>query len=190
MATSKSTPLPTRKALTPNTGNASRIKRPLLGLLVLLLVSGASIATTWMITSRYQKQSATSSPLAMNVGEAQAAPAPPPPAPTYVFPSPIFLPIQAFTVTLTSEEAERILHVAITLRVGDEASRARIEKYMPEVRNRILMVLSAQGPQSVQTQKGKVDLAQALMQSVNKPFLPQPEPQTVSDVLFTEFVVQ
>lgn len=190
MATSKSTPLPTRK-LTPNAGNASRLKRPLIGLLVLLLVSGASIATTWMITSRYQKQSGTSSPLPMNVGEAaQAAPAPPPPAPSYVFPSPIFLPIQAFTVTLTSEEAERILHVAITLRVGDEASRARIEKYMPEVRNRILMVLSAQGPQSVQTQKGKVDLAQALMQSVNKPFLPQPEPQTVSDVLFTEFVVQ
>lgn len=180
MATSKSPPMPTRN-LSP--GTASRLKRPMLGLLVLMLVAGASIATTWMITTRYQKQSAASQSGPLEAQAVPVAPAAPPPAP-------IFVPLTPITVTLQGDDIERMLHVAITLRVGDAESRERLEKYMPEVRSRILMVLSAQSPVAVQSQKGKVALAQALMQSVNKPFAPQPESQSISDVLFTEFVVQ
>ena len=36
------------------------------------------------------------------------------------------------------------MHVGLTLRVSDEQTRIRLEKYMPEVRSRILMVLSSQ----------------------------------------------
>ena len=61
---------------------------------------------------------------------------------------------------------------------------------MPEVRSRILMVLSSQSPTGVQTQQGKTDMANAIKQAVNRPFSPLPDGQYVTDVLFTAFVVQ
>ncbi|EWM44435.1 flagellar basal body-associated FliL family protein [Bordetella holmesii 41130] len=82
------------------------------------------------------------------------------------------------------------MHVGLTLRLGDEQSRQRIERYMPEVRNRILMVMSSQTPQSVQSLAGKQAMAKSLQAAINKPFAPLPDGQAVSDVLFTAFVVQ
>lgn len=105
-------------------------------------------------------------------------------------PAPIFVPIEAFTVTLQNADTERIMHVGLTLRVSDEQTRTRLEKYMPEVRSRILMVLSSQSPTGVQTQQGKTDMATAIKQAVNRPFSPLPDGQYVTDVLFTAFVVQ
>ena len=149
-----------------------------------------------MITTRSQRNAANSA-VQINVGQAQQPPvgaAPttfvaPPQTPQAV-PAPIFIPITPFTVTLQSADRERIVHIAMTLRVADEQSRQRIEKYMPEVRSRVLMLLSAQTPESVQTPQGKVDLASALLKAINKPFTPLPDGQYVTDVLFTEFVVQ
>ena len=85
-------------------------------------------------------------------------------------PAPIFVPIEAFTVTLQNADTERIMHVGLTLRVNDEQTRTRLEKYMPEVRSRILMVLSSQSPTAVQTSQGKTDMANAIKQAVNRPF--------------------
>jgi flagellar FliL protein len=122
----------------------------------------------------------------------QAAPATfvAPPASPIAVPSPIFVPLEPFTVTLQNPDTERIMHVGLTLRVSDEQTRTRLEKYMPEVRSRILMVLSSQSPIGVQTQQGKTDMANAIKQAVNRPFSPLPDGQYVTDVLFTAFVVQ
>ena len=197
MATSKTPTLPSRSTLPMRNSGSSRFLRPIIGLLVLLIVAAASVATTWMITTRSQRGAANSA-VQINVGQAQQQPAvgaapttfvAPPQTPQAV-PAPIFIPITPFTVTLQSADRERIVHIAMTLRVADEQSRQRIEKYMPEVRSRVLMLLSAQTPESVQTPQGKVDLANALMKAVNKPFTPLPDGQYVTDVLFTEFVVQ
>ncbi|ANN78276.1 flagellar basal body-associated FliL family protein [Bordetella flabilis] len=195
MATTKNPTLPTRSTLPMRTGGSSRFLRPIIGLLVLLIVAAASVATTWMITTRSQRTAANSA-VQINVGQPQPpAGATPttfvaPPAVPQAVPAPIFIPITPFTVTLQSADRERIVHLALTLRVADEQSRQRLEKYMPEVRSRILMLLSAQTPESVQTPQGKVDLAAAIMKTANKPFSPLPDGQYVTDVLFTEFVVQ
>lgn len=186
--------MPSRSTLPVRSGGASRLLRPIIGLLVLLIVAAASVATTWMITTRSQRQPANAA-VQINVGQAQqpgATPTtfvPPPAAPAAV-PAPIFIPIEPFTVTVQSANAERMLHVALTLRVSDEQSRQRIEKYMPEVRSRILLLASSQTPESVQTPQGKTDLANAIIKAVNKPFSPIPDGQYVTDVLFTAFVVQ
>lgn len=105
-------------------------------------------------------------------------------------PSPIFVALEPFTVTVQDPDSERILHVGITLRVADQQSRDRIEKFMPEVRSRIVMLLSSLRPSDLQGSQGKVDLARAITASVNKPFSPLPDGQYVTDVLFTAFVVQ
>jgi flagellar protein FliL len=186
--------MPSRSTL-PGRSGASKLLRPIIGLLVLLIVAGASVATTWMITTRSQRQQPNSA-VQINVGQAQGGPSatpttfvPPPTAPAAV-PAPIFIPIEPFTVSVQSANTERMLHVALTLRVSDEQTRQRIEKYMPEVRSRILLLASSQTPESVQTPQGKVDLAAAIVKAVNKPFAPIPDGQYVTDVLFTAFVVQ
>ncbi|EWM40930.1 flagellar basal body-associated FliL family protein [Bordetella holmesii 35009] len=180
------------------TGGAGKLLRPLLALLTLVLVVVASVAGTWYFMSRYQQQQLQAA-MQLGIGQQQGqagatGPVPttytPPPAPPAVVPAPIFFPLEAFTVTINDAESERIMHVGLTLRLGDEQSRQRIERYMPEVRNRILMVMSSQTPQSVQSLAGKQAMAKSLQAAINKPFAPLPDGQAVSDVLFTAFVVQ
>jgi flagellar FliL protein len=206
MATSKTLSAPSGAK---TSGGVGRILRPILAILVLLLVAAASAGATWFITQRMQQPQAGAA-VQLGVGQVpggqpgqpgqpaqpgqgpQAAPTTfvaPPAAPVAV-PAPIFVPIEAFTVTLQNADTERIMHVGLTLRVSDEQTRTRLEKYMPEVRSRILMVLSSQSPTGVQTQQGKTDMATAIKQAVNRPFSPLPDGQYVTDVLFTAFVVQ
>lgn len=186
--------MPPRTTLPLRPGGAGRLLRPLLMLLVLALVVAASVAGTWYFMKRMQPPVAV--PVQLGVGQPQATPmqfvAPPatPPATPPVVPAPIFIPLEAFTVTLQNADSERILHVGITLRVSDEQTRQRIEKYMPEVRSRILMVLSSQSPLAVQTLQGKTEMAHAITEAVKRPFSPLPDGQYVTDALFTAFVVQ
>lgn len=190
MATAKPTSTPVRSNLPARGG--SRILRPIIAIGALLLVAGASVATTWMLTSRMYEASATAAGTAdgLPAGPQQvkfvSAPTTPP-----VIPAPIFMALEPFTVTLRdNDDLDRILHVGITLRIGDEQSRQRIEKYLPEVRSRLLMALSAQSSRTLQSSEGKQALARMLAETVARPFAPIPDGQTVSDVLFTAFVVQ
>jgi flagellar FliL protein len=164
----------------------TRIKRLLAGSLVLLTTAGVSVAGTWMVSTRLHERNADqTSSAAQATG---ATPVAKTASPRDL--SPIFVTIKPFTVTLKDGQAERLLHVAISIRVGNEASRVRIDKYMPEVRNRVLMVLSTQAPHGVQTHTGKVELAKVLTESLKKPFVSGSESPSILDVLFTEFVVQ
>lgn len=107
-----------------------------------------------------------------------------------VLPSPIFTPLEPFTVTLRGERSNRILYVAITLRVPDEASRRTLVNYMPEVRDRILRKLAEQNAEQVQTVEGRAALVQILTRDLEAAYSPEPRGPTISAVLFTAFVVQ
>ena len=76
------------------------------------------------------------------------------------------------------------------LRLGGEASRKQITDYMPEVRDRILKVLSAQQLPLIQTSEGRQALANDLKTTLARPFAAQLPGPMVADVLFTAFVVQ
>jgi flagellar FliL protein len=110
--------------------------------------------------------------------------------PAAPLPAPIFAPLDPFTVTLRDERTTRILYVAITLRLVDEGSRNMINEYMPEVRDRVLRLLSVQNPGYVQTPDGREHLVRDLTALLQKPYLPQPRGPEISAVLFTAFVVQ
>jgi flagellar FliL protein len=123
--------------------------------------------------------------------QAAAPPPPPPPAAPAALPTPIYVALDPVTVTVEDKDNnERLLHVAITLRVNDENTRARIEKFKPEVRSRLIGVLSSQTPQSVRSPEGRVAIAKGLIQELGKPFSQMYDGQYISDVLFTDFVVQ
>ena len=160
---------------------AARLIRPLLSVLALIAVAAISAATTWLWANRSHPTAPADAVQA--TGEILPIISP-------VAPAPIFLDLDAFTVTLQNSNIERMVHLRLTLRMEDDASRERIKRYMPEARSRILTVLSNQSPDAIVTPQGRIDLANAVRTSLTEPFSPLQDRQSVRDVLFTEFVVQ
>lgn len=162
---------------------SGRLGKLILWLLLIASIIGASVAATYFILDR--------TGLPGNAG-AQAATAEPATQERQqvALPAPIFVALEPFTVTLRDERTTRVLYVAITLRLVDEASRNMITEYMPEVRDRVLRLLSIQDPTHVQTPEGRNQLVEDLTQLLQRPYLPQPRGPEISAVLFTAFVVQ
>jgi flagellar FliL protein len=121
---------------------------------------------------------------------AQAAAAPSAVDPDSLAPNPIFVALDPFTVTLSDEDNERIVRMAITVRLEDPVSQERLSLYKPEVRNRILMVLSSQSPDNITHSETRLKLGQEIAQALSRPFEPLVAGQRIQGILFTEFVVQ
>ncbi|MFT4190106.1 MAG: flagellar basal body-associated protein FliL [Comamonas sp.] len=159
----------------------SKLLFRLLGLLVLLALfalSGAGGA--WFYAKREH-------PVAIAETAGDRSPAANPDASV---PPPIFLALDPFTVMLTDGMSERVVHTAITLRLKDQESVNRIERYKPEVRSRVLLVLSAQSPETIALPEARQKLGQDIASALSKPFQPLVAEQQVEDILFTDFVVQ
>lgn len=103
---------------------------------------------------------------------------------------PVFVVLEPFTVNLRSEETEHYLQVALTLQVKEQPGADQIKLYMPEVRNRLLMLLSSKTAEEILTPEGKSKLAQDIVTSLKKPFAPETPEQSITNVFFTSFVVQ
>lgn len=167
------------KRTSGSSGSGSKgLGKLVLGLLLVVLIIGASVAATYFFL---QRSGILSSAMA------EASPNSQPPVP---LPAPIFASLEPFTVTLRDERTTRILYLAITLRLVDDASRETITEYMPEVRDRVLRLLSVQNPTYIQTPEGRERLVQDLTKLLQRPYLPQPRGPEISAVLFTAFVVQ
>ena len=169
----------TASASSSSRKGSGRLGKMLLALIVIALVIGASVAATYFFFER--------SGVLNGMATAQAAEEVRPAVP---LPPPVFAALEPFTVTLREERGTRILYVAITLRLVDEASRNIVNEYMPEVRDRVLRLLSVQNPNYVQTPEGRERLVQDLTDILQRPYLPQPRGPEISAVLFTAFVVQ
>lgn len=159
-------------------------------MLAVLLIVAASIGATLYYSSQNGKLPFTSAAAEPDADAAPEAPRQPPKESSTSVPPPIFVALEPFTVTLRNERSNRILHVAITLRVADEASRQLLGEYMPEVRDRILRKLSEQHPILVQTGDGRTQLVQDLVSTLEAPYHPRLKAPIIDNVLFTAFVVQ
>lgn len=102
--------------------------------------------------------------------------------------TPVFLPLEAFTVNL--QGGEQYLQTDITLQLADEAQGEAIKLHMPRVRSRLLSLLSSKHAEDLVTEEDKRKLAQDILAQVRKPFDIKGKPQQVKDVLFTSFVIQ
>jgi len=101
---------------------------------------------------------------------------------------PVFLDLDSFTVNL--EGGDRLLYVGMTLQLGDEATQEFLRAHLPQVRNRMLMVLSGQDADTLITSDGKQKLAEAIRASLLKQFADAQPALLVDKVLFTQFIVQ
>ncbi|HEX7387899.1 MAG TPA: flagellar basal body-associated protein FliL [Castellaniella sp.] len=158
------------------------LRRLLILIVLLIVVIGAAIGGTIFFMSR----NAASTTAASAAGKTAQATTPVP-APV---PAPIFAELDPFTVTLYGETRNRILYTAITLRLNHADDRKQIQDYMPEVRDRVLKVLSSQQLSAIQTTEGRLALSKDIKESLSKPFVAQLPAPNVADVLFTAFVVQ
>ena len=104
--------------------------------------------------------------------------------------TPIFVPLEPFTVNLQSDDHDRFLHVGMTLKVADVKSQAQITEYLPETRSRILMLLSNRKSETLLTADDKIQLATEIRKVLNKPLTDSQPSQHITNVLFTTFVVQ
>lgn len=103
---------------------------------------------------------------------------------------PVFVNLEPFTVNLQPDSEEQYLQVALTLQVTDEAQTELIKLHMPQVRSRLLLLLSSKKASEISTVEGKNHLASEIIAQVKQPFTPKTAPQNVSGVFFTSFVIQ
>jgi flagellar FliL protein len=108
----------------------------------------------------------------------------PPPAP------PVFFPLESMTVNLQSDDGMHYLRIGLTLKIRDDKAQAALTERMPEIRSRVLTLLSAKHPEDLVGVDGKTALAKELRMAIDATVSSVEPPVHVDEVLFTEFVVQ
>lgn len=103
---------------------------------------------------------------------------------------PVFIALEPLTVNLQSSGRSRFLHVGVTLKVADAKSQSQITQYLPEVRSRVLTLLSNRESDSLLTPNDKTQLAGEIMAALNQPFAPHLPQQKISGVMFSAFILQ
>ena len=103
---------------------------------------------------------------------------------------PEYLAIEPFTVNLQPENGDQYLRVAFTLQVEGAQQAELIKANMAKIRSRVLLLLSGKKASEINTVEGKQQLAGEILAVVKTPFAEHGDDQDVSDVLFTEFIIQ
>jgi flagellar FliL protein len=101
-----------------------------------------------------------------------------------------YLAIEPFTVNLQPETGDQYLRVAFTLQVEGAEQAELIKTNMAKVRSRVLLLLSGKKASEINTVEGKQQLAGEILAVVKEPFEARGDEQEVTDVLFTEFIIQ
>ncbi|TFW27148.1 flagellar basal body-associated protein FliL [Massilia arenosa] len=103
----------------------------------------------------------------------------------------VYVVLEQFTVNLQPENgADQYLQLACTLQVNSPEQEELLKANMPKVRSRILLLLSGKKASEISSVEGKKKLAEEIIKVSNEPFVEHGEPQEVSDVLFTSFIIQ
>ncbi|MBH1928813.1 flagellar basal body-associated protein FliL [Serratia rubidaea] len=162
--------------MSQNTLPTAPKKRPLLVILLLLITVAACGAAGYSWWLLQQKEH----------GGSPAAAKPQPPA------APVFMPLDTFTVNLMTpdNDPDRVLYIGLTLRLPDEATRRQMNDFLPEVRSRLLMLLSRQEAVQLANEQGKQQLVAQIKQVLSPPLVNGQPKQVVSDVLFTAFILR
>ncbi|HSQ04813.1 MAG TPA: flagellar basal body-associated protein FliL [Burkholderiales bacterium] len=115
-----------------------------------------------------------------------SSPAAPPPAPEKPA---IFVPLDPFTVNLQQENGDQYLQTALVVKVTHNPAAEAIKQQMPEIRYRLILVLSNKRPSEIASVAGKQALIAEITAEVKKLVAPALR-DDVTAVFFTTFVVQ
>jgi len=103
---------------------------------------------------------------------------------------PVFVVIEPFVVNLQQENGDQFLQVALTLQVPNGETAETLKLFMPQVRSRLLMVLSSKKASDLLTNEGKRNLTDEIIDQLGEPFAGGGKGPTITDVFYTSFVIQ
>jgi flagellar FliL protein len=103
---------------------------------------------------------------------------------------PVFLNLEPFTVNLQEENGEHYLQVGIVYQVASDKVVDSAKVYMPVLRNRILLLLSAKRPSDLATAEGKSRLVAELIAAARESIPGSTPDRGVSGALLSAFVIQ
>jgi flagellar FliL protein len=83
-------------------------------------------------------------------------------------PTPLFVPLDPFTVNLADRNADRYVQVGITLEVDSSRTGDQIKTYMPAIRNNILMAIADRTAADLQAREGKAQLAERVRREASR----------------------
>jgi flagellar protein FliL len=101
-----------------------------------------------------------------------------------------FMDLDVFTVNLQPEDGDHYLQVGLTIKILQTKVGEEIKKQMPEVRNRLLLLLSGKKPSEISTADGKQQLSTEITHEIKESLDSEPMKEEIIDVLFTSFVIQ
>jgi flagellar FliL protein len=105
--------------------------------------------------------------------------------------TPLFVEIAPFTVNLQSDGyGNRLLYTGVSLQVGNETTRDLLLQHMPQLRSRLLTLISGQEAEALISPQGKSALVAMVLEMIQNDLIAGQPDLAVRDVLFTEFIVQ
>lgn len=126
---------------------------------------------------------------------------------------PVFVKLEPFTVKLQAEQQEAYLQATPELRVFDAPVGDRVKQYMPEIRHKVLLLISGKKASELGTPQGVQQLSNEIRSEINliidgpkvmpkvkgkaaapaapsDPNAPPGPEDSVQAVLFTSFIIQ
>ncbi len=155
--------------VTPIAGAAPKKKSGLLKIVIALVVLAGGAAAAWYA----MEKPAT----ANNAAAPQEKP-------------PVFVTLESFTVNLQPDNGEQYLQVGLVLKVAESVTVDAVKLQMPEIRNRILLLLSSKKASEISTVAGKQQLSAEIMNEARQSIAPPKIQQGIINVFFTSFVIQ
>ncbi|MDQ2068468.1 flagellar basal body-associated FliL family protein [Natronospira bacteriovora] len=104
---------------------------------------------------------------------------------------PIYYAIEpAFVVNVEAERRVRYLQVKVELMSRDQASLDAVERHMPRVRNRLLMLFSDVEFEKARSAAGREALQDEALRQIVELLEEEEEPSDIEALFFTNFVMQ
>ena len=143
-------------------------KLMLIVLLLVVLAAGGGGAAWWFLGRAHDP------------AEAKAAPIKPP----------VFHNLEPFTVNLAEENGDHYLQVSIVYQVADDKAVDQVKVYLPVIRNRILLLLSAKRPSELSTPEGKQKLVDDLVAAARASIPGTTPDRGITGAFLGAFVIQ
>lgn len=165
------------------------MKRTLILSIAAILIVAGSIAGTLFALGRLPGQvtAPTAPPSDANAATSPtpAAPSPTPPSPTtYVSLDP------AFTMSFQDSEAAQFLQFNIDVAVQEKGAEEAIKVHGPAIRNGLVMLLSGQKAEDLQSREGKERLRIQIRDEIRETLSRLTGKPGVLEVFFTSFLMQ
>lgn len=100
--------------------------------------------------------------------------------------APTLVPLAPFIVNLSGDQGQRYLRLMVQVEVRGELSKDELDKHLPEVRNRLIFLLSSKTFADISSTQGKYDLQAEIIKNINETL----DGPFIKKTYFTEFIVQ